>query len=227
MVLDFEKVELLLEYQNGVGAWVDLFDSELSFQTTAVKRAHRSPLIMNAICALTAKQLSMASRRGMWEPVAVRYYGESLHHLINIPMNSNTCREDTFAATILLSSHELASPGLDHRRHVSAALTLIKIHDLNSNSKGLVGASFWVYARQDIAMALVHECPTMLPPEEWYVSYAEQETADDRLGNQIIWCLARVIAFTFGLAGILAGILLLAKVPGIQLIIYEKNQDFV
>lgn len=132
MVLDFEKVELLLEYQNGVGAWVDLFDSELSFQTTAVKRAHRSPLIMNAICALTAKQLSMASRGGMWEPVAVRYYGESLHHLINMPMNSNTCREDTFAATILLSSHELVSPGLDHRRHVSAALTLIKIHDLNS-----------------------------------------------------------------------------------------------
>ena len=72
-------------------------------------------------------------------------------------------------------------------------------------------------------MALVHECPTMLPPEEWYVSYAEQETADDRLGSQIIWSLARVIAFTFGLAGIL----LLAKVPGIQLIIYEKNQDFV
>ena len=94
---------------------------------------------------------------------------------------------------------------------------------LKLNSKGLVGASFWVYARQDIAMALVHECPTMLPPEEWYVSYAEQETADDRLGNQIIWCLARVIAFTFGLAGIL----LPAKVPGIQLIIYEKNQDFV
>ena len=76
-------------------------------------------------------------------------------------------------------------------------------------------------------MALVHECPTMLPPEEWYVSYAEQETADDRLGSQIIWSLARVIAFTFGLAGILAGNLLLAKVPGIQLIIYEKNQDFV
>ena len=72
-------------------------------------------------------------------------------------------------------------------------------------------------------MALVHECPTMLPPEEWYVSYAEQETADDRLGSQIIWSLARVIAFTFGLAGIL----LPAKVPGIQLIIYEKNQDFV
>lgn len=30
-----------------------------------------------------------------------------------------------------------------------------------------------------------------------------------------------------GLAGILAGILLPAKVPGIQLTIYEKNKDFV
>ncbi len=30
-----------------------------------------------------------------------------------------------------------------------------------------------------------------------------------------------------GLAGILAGVLLPAKVPGIQLTIYEKNRDFV
>lgn len=30
-----------------------------------------------------------------------------------------------------------------------------------------------------------------------------------------------------GLAGILAGVLLPAKVPGIELIIYEKNQNFV
>ena len=37
----------------------------------------------------------------------------------------------------------------------------------------------------------------------------------------------RVAVIGGGLAGILAGILLPAKVPGIQLTIYEKNQDFV
>lgn len=37
----------------------------------------------------------------------------------------------------------------------------------------------------------------------------------------------RVAVIGGGLAGILAGILLPAKVPGIQLQIFEKNQDFV
>lgn len=40
--------------------------------------------MINAICALTARQLSMVGHGGdMWEAAAVRYYGQSLHHLIN------------------------------------------------------------------------------------------------------------------------------------------------
>jgi hypothetical protein len=60
-----------------------------------------------------------------------------------------------------------------------------------------MAAAFWVYARQDIAMALVHECPTLLPPDEWGVSWDERETREGQLGNQMVWLLARVIAHTF------------------------------
>lgn len=37
----------------------------------------------------------------------------------------------------------------------------------------------------------------------------------------------RVVVIGGGLAGILAGVLLPEKVPGIELVIYEKNPDFV
>lgn len=37
----------------------------------------------------------------------------------------------------------------------------------------------------------------------------------------------RVVVVGGGLSGILAGILLPAKVPGIELVIYEKNHEFV
>lgn len=196
--LDAEKVTLIQAYQNGVGAWMDLFDDEATFQRTVVKRAVTSPLLMSAICALTARQISMVDKGEVWKPVAVQYYGDSLLQLIATLDHPTSCPEDTLAATILLSSYELlALPGLDHRRHVSGALTLIRTHACRASSEGLMAAAFWVYARQDVAMALVHECPTMLPPEEWGVLWAEQETREDWLGNQMVWLLARIIAHTF------------------------------
>lgn len=154
---------------------------------------------MNAICALTARQLSMVGHDGnTWGSSATRYYGESLHHLIRTLVDPEASQEVSLAATVLLSSYELlVSPGLDHRRHVSGALTLIRTYGCKASSKGLMRASFWVYARQDVAMALVHECPTMLHPREWNVSWNPKETAEDVLGNQLIWIIAKIIAFTF------------------------------
>ncbi|RDH29776.1 hypothetical protein BDQ94DRAFT_182064 [Aspergillus welwitschiae] len=162
--LDAEKVTLLQEYQNGVGTWVSLFDSPRYLTHTIVKRALGSPLLLNAICALTARQMSMAGRGDMWKTTAVHYYGESLHHLIHMLNGPSYGSDDTLAATVLLSSYELfTSPGLDHRRHVS----------------GAKAAAFWVYARQDVAMALVHECPTMLLPDEWGVEWTDEEMDED------------------------------------------------
>lgn len=167
--------------------------------------------MINAICALTARQLCMVGHGGdMWEAAAVRYYGQSLHHLINTFADTVSSPEDTLAATTLLSSYELlVSPVLDHRRHVSGALTLIRTYGCKATSGGLMGAAFWVYARQDIAMALVHERPTMLPPENWGVDWTKEETAEDRLGNRLIWITAKIIAFTYqGGEGLLVDILL-------------------
>lgn len=135
----------------------------------------------------------------MWKTTAVHYYGESLHHLIHTLNGPSYGSDDTLAATVLLSSYELfTSPGLDHHRHVSGAVTLIRTNPHNASSGGLKAAAFWVYARQDVAMALVHECPTMLLPDEWGVEWTDQEMDEDYLENKIIWIVAKVIAHTFG-----------------------------
>ncbi|GLA48755.1 hypothetical protein AnigIFM63604_004321 [Aspergillus niger] len=141
----------------------------------------------------------MAGRGDMWKTTAVHYYGESLHHLIHTLNGPSYGSDDTLAATVLLSSYELfTSPGLDHHRHVSGAVTLIRTNSHNASSGGLKAAAFWVYARQDVAMALVHECPTMLLPDEWGVEWTDQEMDEEFLGNKIIWIVAKVIAHTFG-----------------------------
>ncbi|PVH75722.1 hypothetical protein DL98DRAFT_657920 [Cadophora sp. DSE1049] len=190
--------ELLHNYQRGIGAWMDLFDHGLNYQREVVRRAYSSQLIMQALCALSSKQLSMVTPGEVWHAAAGRYYGESLRLLISALVDATSSQQDALLATILLSSYELlASPGLDHRRHVLGAVTLIKKHDFTARSKSLERASFWVYARLDIALALINECPTMLGPEEWNVSWAEQEMEEDGLANQMLWILAKVIAFTF------------------------------
>ncbi|KAH8803374.1 hypothetical protein F5884DRAFT_861704 [Xylogone sp. PMI_703] len=197
--IDPEKAHLLQHYQKGIGAWMDLFDHSMCYQRDVMRRAHTSPLIMTALCALTAKQLCLVRREEAWDAVAVRYYGESLHHLINVLGSTQPCVEDALFGTILLSSYELlASPGLDHRRHVAGSLTLIKTHNVTARSKRLARASFWIYARHDTCMGLINECPAMLQPKDWNVSWAKQESEEDTLGNQMIWLLAKVMAFTFG-----------------------------
>ncbi|RDW93029.1 uncharacterized protein DSM5745_00351 [Aspergillus mulundensis] len=188
---------------SGIATWMDLFDEEQHFQRIVVKRALHSPLLLNSICALTTKQLSLLD--GKWatqaQSTASTYYGEALHHLIATlgdPRSNPVPIAETLAATILLSSYELlVCPGMDHRRHVSGALTLIRTHGCNAASGGMAGAAFWVYVRQDVAMALVHECPTMLAPEEWCVSWTMPEERDDCLGNQMVWLLAKVVGYTY------------------------------
>jgi hypothetical protein len=195
--IDSEKVYLLQKYQDGIGLWMDLFDLKLNYQRAVIKRAYFSPLIMKSLCALTAKQLSRVNCEEIWDPVAVRYYGESLRLLINVLADEESCAEDALTGTILLSSYELlASPGLDHRRHVSGALTLIKTHNFTAKPKGLARAAFWIYVRLDIAMALIHECPTMFPPEEWGVSWTVP-LEEDAIANKMLWILAKSVAFTF------------------------------
>ena len=196
--LDAEKVSLIQSYQTGIAEWMDLFDDESSFRRAVVKRAVESPLLMNAICALIARQVGIADREEVWRATAARYYGESLQQLIAALELPTSYPEDNLAATMLLSSYELlALPGLDHQRHVSGALTLIRSHACKATSTGIMGAAFWIYARQDVAIALVHECPTRLPPEEWGVSWTEHETKEGRLGNKMVWLLAKTIAHTF------------------------------
>ncbi|KAL2835648.1 hypothetical protein BJY01DRAFT_238674 [Aspergillus pseudoustus] len=172
--LDAEKVTLLKEYQRGVATWIDLFDNECHFECTVVKRALASPLLLSAICALTARHMSMIAKSQAWNAVAARLYGDSLVHLIASWGNTASCSEQLLPATILLSNYEvLVLPGVDHRRHVSGALTLIRTHNCRPSSGGPMAAAFWI-------------CVS-----------GRKENQEDRLGNKIVWLLAGVIKHTF------------------------------
>ncbi|POR32528.1 Uncharacterized protein TPAR_07293 [Tolypocladium paradoxum] len=194
-----EEIAKLLDiYQRGIGTWMDVLDHSLAYQRQVVRYALSSPLLLHAICALSAKQMSLLGEAFLWEPVSARHYGKSLGLLIRELTEQQTSREVIVSATILLCSCELlACPGVDYQRHLYGARSLFQTHSIAANGSSLEHAGFWIYARHDVSLALVHECATLIPPREWPNVPQFKETEEDRLGNRILWILAKMIEFRF------------------------------
>ena len=197
--LDAETAELLRVFQEGVAAWLDLWDHSLTFSREAHRLAFTSPLLREAICALSARQLDLIDKRNVWASVAARRYGASLRYLIAACNTSNTDQTELFTATILLSCTELlSSPGPDHRKHLLGAATLVKSRKLDLTLPGLDRASFRVFVRQDLAVALANRSPTMISPSDWSSSLPENGMAEeDAFAHHIVWLCARAANLVF------------------------------
>jgi hypothetical protein len=74
--LNEEQVHLLNVFRSGLAVWMDVFDSSQSHQREVVRRAMYSDLLLNCICAFTAKNLSLLPSGKVWQPVAAQFYSQ-------------------------------------------------------------------------------------------------------------------------------------------------------
>ena len=193
-----EATRLLDMFQKGIGMWNDVFDHAQTYQLQVVRYAVSSPLILHSLCALSAKQMSLIAEAFLWEPVASRHYGESVALLIKELTEQQTSREVIICATSLLCSYELlAFPGADYERHLYGLCSLFQTHDIAINGTQLEHASFWVFARQSVGMAIAHECPTLIPPQKWPNVPRLKEGEEDKWARRILWLLAKMMNFRF------------------------------
>ncbi|MCJ1450810.1 hypothetical protein MMC28_001144 [Mycoblastus sanguinarius] len=117
--------------------------------------------------------------------------------LANLLADFDSKQEETITATVLLSSYELLSaPGSKHRRHLHCLSILFETRGIYGASEGLERASFWTYARQDVAMALMNECRPQLNAGNWNVTWMANMT-EDMVGNHMLYLLNRVVALVF------------------------------
>lgn len=197
-ILTEETGALLRLYQNGIGEWMDVFDHSHTYKNDVVMYSLSSPLLMHAVCALPAKQMSLVDNKFLWEPVSSRFYGKSLSLLIKELTEQSTDSQLVLAATIMLGSYELLTqPGIDYQRHLYGAHTLILSRNIREDGTLFEKASFWIYARQDVALALVNERPTLTPPAKWPAITADAAPVEEWFGKRILWLLARVIEAKF------------------------------
>ncbi|KAM6530249.1 hypothetical protein FALCPG4_008373 [Fusarium falciforme] len=142
--------------------------------------------------------MSLTKDKDLWEPISMLHYGQSLRLLSEDLWAEGTNRDIILSATILLCSHNLlAFPDADYQRLLYGGRILIEA-DFNAiDANDLSRASFWIYVRHDVSLALDNERPTLIPPNEWPAVPSPQETQEDALAKRMLWLLARVIEVRF------------------------------
>lgn len=196
--LSKQCIDLVQVYQEGIGIWMDVCDDTLTYQREVVRLALSSELLLHSICALSAKQMSLVKERYLWEPVATEHYGTSLRLLMRDLDRPGMSRDVTLASAILLCSYELmADPGADYKKHMLGARTLIRTYEAMNGSTNVERASFWIFARQDVAMAIMNETQTLIHPSAWEAAVQRLGNAEDGLGNKMVWLLARTVQLRF------------------------------
>ncbi|KAK5070405.1 hypothetical protein LTR64_000076 [Lithohypha guttulata] len=201
-LIDREAAFLLRTYQQGIGVWMDVFDSSLSYQHGLLTLVASSPLLLYSTCALAARQLSLISCAQTWTSVAEKYYGNSLSllrlELADPAMNP----QQTMVASILLSSYELLkSPNHDnYHQHFRGAKSLVEALRAYNSKNRLMMASFWIYARHEVGEAMNQERPVMLKPALWpRPDDSNTRISDaDVLCNDVLRVCCEVIDFIFG-----------------------------
>lgn len=200
--LSKQCIDLVQMYQDGIGVWMDVCDDTLTFQRHVVRLALSSDLLLHSICALSAKQMSLVKERYLWEPVAADHYGTSLRLLMRDLDRSDISRDVTLAAAIFLCSYELmANPGTEYKKHMLGARTLIQTYKAMNGNTDVERASFWIFARQDVAMAIENETQTLIHPSEWEAAVDRLGNSEGGLGNKIVWLLARTVQVRFTSTG--------------------------
>lgn len=202
--LNPESAFLLQTYVRTVATWMDIFDHGSTYQHKIPQLVLSSPLLFHCVCAFTANYLALSnsSHDPSWGVTAVKHYGEALRLLIEaLSMPSH---EHALTASMLLLSYEIhtAQRSEDYRRHFLGLTILIKSRHVTAQSSGTDMANFWIYIRHQIVVAMASEQPLILDPAEWEVSWKEDETREDVLGNHVLWILARVINLIFGPDGL-------------------------
>lgn len=74
--LNDESAFLLQTFSAGLAKWMDVFDFDKTYERQVTRRALHSQLLIQCICAFTAKNLSLLSSGEVWDPISSRYYGE-------------------------------------------------------------------------------------------------------------------------------------------------------
>lgn len=199
-LLSSEEAFLLRHYMVALAPSLEVCDPGRHFSTVVPELATTSKLLLHAILAVSAHHLS---RTADFDPsVAEDYHETCVELLIPILDDSVAVADEVVAATVLLRFYEQMSSaviGFDQEAHLSGASAFMNSESTCATAGGLREASFWLFLRQDIDVALSQQRLLKLDLEAFSAGLDLQSPACDYTwANRIVWIAAEVLTFLFG-----------------------------
>jgi hypothetical protein len=157
-----EEAILLRYYVQRLARDFDLTDPHRYFEVVVPERAATCPLLLNAICALSARHLSRVSK---YDPfVSDRYHQECLKCVIPALNDSSAVLDENLLASTIILRHveefEVPLSGYspsDRQSHLLGSHAFIRAQKHALANDGLRQAAFWVGLRQEIYVAFVNQ----------------------------------------------------------------------
>ncbi|CAG8898588.1 unnamed protein product [Penicillium egyptiacum] len=163
---NLRRIEFLKNYVGQVAPWLDMFDSQCTFRVQIPTLARSFPALLNAILAISARQLER--KEGIQDSFdSLELYQEAIRLLSPLLQMRDP---KVVAACVLLCCLEMMSArAQDWHRHLEGCAALFDAFEMNGFSSGLLQAVFWCYARMDLCGALISDGTqsTLLRPSKW------------------------------------------------------------
>ncbi|KAI9042953.1 putative C6 transcription factor [Aspergillus affinis] len=197
-VSSVKRIEYLKNYVAQVAPWLDMFDSQHTFQQQMPALARTFPALSYAILAISARQIER--KKGVQDFFdSLELYQEAIRLLGPVLQVRDP---KIVAACVLLCCLEMMSArAQDWRRHLEGCAALFGAFGIHGFSKGLLQAVFWCYARMDLCGALISDGTqtTLLHPSKWlppgcnegdaYRMFNEAKSADMHANYAVYLCM--------------------------------------
>ncbi|KAF2661484.1 hypothetical protein K491DRAFT_710709 [Lophiostoma macrostomum CBS 122681] len=205
-ILTSSEAELVIHYSEHLGRWMDCTDASKQFTRRIPLLVQQCPILLNAVVAFAAKHCKEI-------PTAEQAYQHCLNLLIDRLNSENVTHDDALLCAIVtlrfVEQLDVALTGGDFEQHLtgaSAILTASQGPIIDPAAPTVREAAFWIYVRQCLYTATVHQQPPNLDPRLELLPIAPprddekpSETMMRETGwtNVIVFFCASVVNFCF------------------------------
>ncbi|OOQ82429.1 C6 transcription factor [Penicillium brasilianum] len=202
--LTYREAHLVHHFATHLGYWLDCTDASRQFTRKIPILVKQSPILLHAVLSYAARHVGDAE-------MAEQAHERCVELLIP-SLSSETVTDDDIllCAIVILRVFEQLNvmvTGSDQERHLAGCSALLRAsqgREVDPSTPGLRQAAFWVYMRQCLYNACVHQqAPNvdlnlvLIPPPAGSdpLSDLRSETA---WANTMTWICATVVHFCFG-----------------------------
>ncbi|KAF2002544.1 hypothetical protein P154DRAFT_488607 [Amniculicola lignicola CBS 123094] len=188
---------LFQNFVHNVSGWIDLHDSTRCFSVTVPHLALHDAGLMNAILALSARQLSINPDTPVEQrdrQSGLQYYFETLRYLQKaLHYEAYTVSLELLSTALIVSTYEMLDDhGSGWERHLEGVFWIQRSQVIHGESGGLKQAVWWAWLRQDVWAAYRERRPTL---SFWKPNQALSGMTPYELARRSVWIFAKAVDY--------------------------------